>query len=189
MYQEARFKEIVKNINKGIIVNLGSEFGLLHSFIKVNFPSDKVIGIDIIGDPEIKQDLNQKINLPDNWVNTVVCGELLEHIDNPLELLREIYRILKHDGNLIITVANPTALSSLMKKYSGYKTNLNYDDHYHSFNESNLYNILTKANFKISEIKFFESFHKLDKKMFWGYVITKLFPILKSNIFVVVHKA
>jgi SAM-dependent methyltransferase len=40
----------------------------------------------------------------DNHFDAVFCGEVLEHIFNPDEILPEIYRVLKPGGRLLLTV-------------------------------------------------------------------------------------
>jgi len=50
-------------------------------------------------------DLNRdKIPLDANSVDTVLCTDVLEHIKKPEQLFSEMARILKADGNLILTV-------------------------------------------------------------------------------------
>jgi len=44
-----------------------------------------------------------KIPVSDNEFDTVVCTEVLEHVSNPFDLVRELSRILKKDGHLIIS--------------------------------------------------------------------------------------
>src|SRR5258708_20006 len=50
-------------------------------------------------------DLNlEKIPLETNSVDTVLCTDVLEHIRKPEELFSEMARILKPNGNLILTL-------------------------------------------------------------------------------------
>lgn len=45
-------------------------------------------------------------NFPDNYFDIITCSQLLEHIAKPNDLLKEIHRILKDDGILMIEVPN-----------------------------------------------------------------------------------
>lgn len=45
-------------------------------------------------------DLNKKFPLENNTYDEVVCNDVLEHLDNPLETINEIHRILKKGGIL-----------------------------------------------------------------------------------------
>jgi SAM-dependent methyltransferase len=40
----------------------------------------------------------------DQSFQAVICAELLEHVQNPVEILREVFRVLCPDGSLLITV-------------------------------------------------------------------------------------
>lgn len=39
----------------------------------------------------------------DNFFDVVVAGEIIEHLENPLSLIREMKRICKHGGKIIIS--------------------------------------------------------------------------------------
>lgn len=45
-----------------------------------------------------------KINAPGNTFDTVVCFSVLEHVSEPFETIKEINRILKENGTLILSV-------------------------------------------------------------------------------------
>lgn len=47
-------------------------------------------------------------NIPfkDNTFDIVLCTEVIEHMDNPLAALKEIYRVTKVDGLIVITTPN-----------------------------------------------------------------------------------
>lgn len=50
------------------------------------------------------QDLNEKLNLDDALYDTALMTSVLEHIYEPKQLLREIHRVLKPNGKLIMNV-------------------------------------------------------------------------------------
>lgn len=52
--------------------------------------------LDYVGDV-------QKIPLPDNSFDTVLCAEVLEHVPEPLQALKEIRRVLKPNGYLVMS--------------------------------------------------------------------------------------
>ena len=58
---------------------------------------DKQTGADVIGDIH-------KIPLTDNSVDSVICHSVLEHVENPLQAMREIHRILKPNGRAFVHV-------------------------------------------------------------------------------------
>jgi predicted SAM-dependent methyltransferase len=53
-------------------------------------------GIDIIGRAEV-------IPLPDNSVDSIVCTQVLEHLDMPFESVSEMYRVLRVGGHILLT--------------------------------------------------------------------------------------
>lgn len=48
----------------------------------------------------------QKIPIPDEIFDVVLCSEVLEHLPDPKIVLKEIHRIIKHKGRLVISVPN-----------------------------------------------------------------------------------
>lgn len=54
-------------------------------------------GIDIVAKAE-------KIPLPDSSIDSVVCTQVFEHLKYPFESSREIYRVMKKGGHLLLTV-------------------------------------------------------------------------------------
>jgi SAM-dependent methyltransferase len=46
----------------------------------------------------------EKLNLPDGSISAIGLFDVLEHLEHPDDILKEIFRVLKPDGHLIITV-------------------------------------------------------------------------------------
>lgn len=59
-------------------------------------------------------DLNKELPFPEESFDIVVCVEGIEHIENPHHLVREVRRVLKPGGMLILTTPNILSLKSRM---------------------------------------------------------------------------
>lgn len=64
------------------------------------------LDIDINSDANYIADLCQNNSniIPDNFFDIIVCTEVLEHTLNPFEAVKEIYRILKPNGVVCVSV-------------------------------------------------------------------------------------
>ena len=68
------------------------------------FPGKKYIGADMREGPGVDVILNlHNINLPSESVGTVLILDTLEHVEFPRKAIKEIYRILKSNGILIMS--------------------------------------------------------------------------------------
>lgn len=83
-------------------------------------------------------------NVVDEYVDTIISNHALEHVENPLETLREFLRILIPGGQLIVVV--PCDKVSVP-----YRSN-DPDMHLFSWSAGNLGNIVDVAGFEILEV-------------------------------------
>lgn len=83
-------------------------------------------------------ELNLTTTLPfeDKSFDIVICKDILEHILQPLEILQDVYRILRDDGFVIVSVPNYLYLSQRLRlllgkeliwKSFGIDHSINYD--------------------------------------------------------------
>jgi SAM-dependent methyltransferase len=49
-------------------------------------------------------DISQPLSLADASFDTILLADVLEHLFNPVDMLKESYRLLKHDGIILINV-------------------------------------------------------------------------------------
>ena len=68
-----------------------------HIGIDVSTSSSDVHMVDIVAEA-------YKTGLKTASCSTILCTEVLEHLEEPLEAIREMYRILKDQGTVILTV-------------------------------------------------------------------------------------
>lgn len=72
--------------------------------------ADEYIGVDWeksrhkCGKVDVYADLNEKLPFPDEYADTIVAFQVLEHLNEPVVFLRECYRVLVPGGKIIITV-------------------------------------------------------------------------------------
>jgi 2-polyprenyl-3-methyl-5-hydroxy-6-metoxy-1,4-benzoquinol methylase len=70
---------------------------------------------DLSGQVEwIEQDLNAPLQGRDDSFDIVVAPEVIEHLENPRFMLREIFRILRPGGTAIVTTPNNESWRSLI---------------------------------------------------------------------------
>ena len=60
-------------------------------------------------------DLNGPLPFPDGAFAVVLCVEGIEHIENPFQLLRELRRVLRPGGVLLLTTPNILSLTSRVR--------------------------------------------------------------------------
>ena len=68
-----------------------------------------------LGNAFSKVDLNMALPWPDQSFNTVFSTEGIEHLENHFSFLREMCRVLKPGGILVLTTPNITALRSRVR--------------------------------------------------------------------------
>ena len=69
----------------------------------------------MLGDAFHTADLNHPLPLPDKSFDVVVSVEGIEHLESPHLFLREVHRVLKDDGTLILTTPNIVSLRSRVR--------------------------------------------------------------------------
>lgn len=102
--ERAKFVSVMfKNFINESILDVGCSEKALKKCIS---PDIKYVGIDISGDPDFKVDLEKdRLSMFDNnSFHTVVCTEVLEHLDNLYEVFDELCRVSKK--YIIISLPN-----------------------------------------------------------------------------------
>lgn len=117
---KAIYLTVAKLINSrsGKIVDFGCGQGDFCKFLDLS--KQKYIGVDLVHYPAFPQDCEfiesdldaVQISLPDNYAEVVCSIETIEHLENPRALMRELVRITKPGGLLIVTTPNQLSLLS-----------------------------------------------------------------------------
>ncbi|MDP2689284.1 MAG: methyltransferase domain-containing protein [Deltaproteobacteria bacterium] len=111
----------------------------------------------------IYADINRKLPFPDGFFRTVFCSHVIEHVDSPLNLLREINRVLPGGGNAVLAVPIEKTLVRLVKEdyFKDHRT------HLYGLSVECLDSLLEKAGFRVIDRKYnfpvLNRFHLADR--------------------------
>lgn len=104
----------------GILADVGCGRGALHGHLAGHV--DRYVGIDLVrydGYPDGPDVEFHRVNLdtgradlPDELADVVCCLETIEHVENPRALMRELVRLAKPGGLLLVTTPNQLSLLS-----------------------------------------------------------------------------
>jgi SAM-dependent methyltransferase len=95
-----------------------------------------------------KCDLQNPINVKEKF-DAVFISHLLEHMENPIELLRFANSCLKDNGILVLSIPNEISIMHLKYPYYEFKGN-----HLYGFTINNIYELLEYTGFDVDKIRF-----------------------------------
>lgn len=91
---------------------------------------------------------------PDDYFDVITLWHVFEHMPDPVEMLKEIRRILKKDGILLIAVPNFNSLESRLMKDKWY--HLDVPRHLFHYTPETIEKILREPGFRIIKVRHFE---------------------------------
>lgn len=142
-------------------LDIGCASGYMISEIARAYPNVEYIGVDIYDKaidyarenyPQIKFKVASAEKLPfkDGTFDLILFYETIEHVENPRECLKEIRRVLKKNGTLILTMDSGSWLFRIVWFFwENTKGNIWKGAHLHPFHHSDLERLVKKAKFKI----------------------------------------
>ena len=190
-----RLKGLEKYKKRGKILDVGCGVGTFLDIAKKN--GWEVYGTEIseCGCRYAQENFNldafhgelKEANFSDNLFDVVTLWHVIEHLTNPLKTLREVRRILKKDGLLVVATPNignyimrilyPLVRRKRLKLFS-------IDDkelHLYHFSTETIQKAIEKAGFKIVNIGFGLSATVLTKELM-DYIANFVWSIFRINI-------
>ena len=156
-----RVKKIISNIPKNVFKILDIGCGPKPWFFYLRTKNLENIDITAIDKIEynfisnipfkfIVYDVENPLPFDENSFDLVTALALIEHLNNRENFLKEIYRILKPEGILLMTT--PSRLAKPILEFLAFKLHLidekEITDHKYYFNKKEFKNILEKIGFK-----------------------------------------
>jgi len=154
---------LIKRFKKsGRVLDVGCQSGLfLKKLEKEGF---KVYGVDISEDScnYAKNILNLKniyckdimdIEFKEDFFDIITLWHVLEHLEDPVLVLKKLYKYLKKDGYIFIECPNISSFSNIIFKDKS--PSLDVPRHLWFFSSSTLKKLLYKIGFKLEKIDYF----------------------------------
>lgn len=140
-----------------------------------------------------------ELHFLNNTFEAVSLLEVIEHVENPSQVLMEIYRVLKKDGILFMTTPNPHHISIFLKYLRNKRVRI-HCDHLHTWGWEMLAWLIHTIGFREIEVYlwgFVDEMMKEGKpvKLYRSYRLANLLyrlgirnPMLHLNIFIKCRK-
>ncbi|MFN3533654.1 MAG: class I SAM-dependent methyltransferase [Candidatus Brocadia sp.] len=154
-----RTAEVVKSIqtfyskSPAAILDIGTADGLMLNRIKDVFPDTTCVGIEYASDliscndsENIHLIRGDALVLPfkDNVFDVVIATAIIEHVSDPIQLIREAFRVLRKNGTFIMTTPHP-----FWEGIATYIGHLKEEEHNELITLRKLILLLKKAEFEI----------------------------------------
>ena len=133
-------KNLLNHTERGKVLDIGAGTLAFKSYLESHF--DSYLACDIVAQDEIPLDFManaEKLPLPSDTLDCAFLSAVLEHCREPETVLQEIYRVLKPEGRLILTVPHIHHIHGEP-----------YD--YYRFTRFGVEHILTKSQFRSIDI-------------------------------------
>jgi hypothetical protein len=153
---------ILERVRDKVVLDVGGT-GPMHDRIKEI--ASYVYTIDVVpsDDPNsFVLDLDECTELPPVAVDLVVCGEVLEHLGNPLHFLKLLNKT--YPVPVLVTVPNAFGYAGMRQVEHSARENVNLE-HVAYYSYWTLKRLLTKAGFVISEFYWYGGPPRLSEGM------------------------
>ena len=90
--------------------------------------------------------------LPDRRFDTIICGEFIEHIENPYELLRTLRGVLSPGGRLLMSTPNPLGFPVVALEYLRSRRFFYTKEHVYYFSPRWAERLLERSGFSVCEV-------------------------------------
>lgn len=156
-----------ENSNPSTILDVGAASGWFLHELKKKFDNADCTGIDVYGkaidygkkkykDIKLLRADAHKLPFKDESFEVIVCCEVLEHVENSEAVIREMKRVLKKNGSIIVEIDTENFLFKIVWYFwTTLRKGVWRDSHVHSFGVKKLKTLFIKEGLKIKSMKIF----------------------------------
>lgn len=171
-----RFKHINKYLKGEEILDIGSSEGFIHNLLIKENPKKRFYTLDDSGKADFKIDLDKpkKIN---KKFDTIIAGEIIEHLESPIQFIRFCKTLLNKEGRIILTTPNAIGLQYFLnQKWCVYYEN--YRGHTQTFTIEMLKRIFQDEGLGIVKTDYINAFWINNPLQYISLLIKKIRPDL-----------
>ena len=96
------------------------------------------------------------LDLPDNYYDIIYFGDIIEHLQFPVQALKKVKRFLNQNGSVIFSIPNMAHISVrlmlLAGKFEYGNTGLLDKTHLHYYDKAEIYRVFSEAGYKIEQL-------------------------------------
>jgi len=185
-------RKLLLKFLKGRILDVGCNYGDFHKFVieRGREVSGEVYGLDIevtnYKDNMVKGDAHF-LPFKDESFDSVFAGEIIEHLTNPAQFLKEVERVLKRGGVAVLTLPNPYSLTLLYLKDKLFGKSITYSPsesfgHVYAWDISLLHSLIKRVtNLVVKEFGYTEKEGEISFGIL-GRILHKIFPEFISGL-------
>ena len=184
----------------GILLDVGCGHGQLWPFVADRF--DRYVGADAIRYDEFpaerefhRVDLETgRIPLPDGYADVVAAVETIEHLENPRAFARELTRLTRPGGWVVVTTPNQLSVLSklallLRSEFPAFRGS-NYPAHLTALLEVDLRRIAGECGWVEVAVAYSRRGRMPGVSWHWPRVLSRLFPRgYSDNVLIIGRKA
>lgn len=176
---ENRIQSLLSSLS-GKILDVGGSAGTLHEDLLKQHPPANIISLDIelihVRTNQVLGD-GQQMPFSDCSFNSILAGEVIEHIPNPRAFIRECWRVLEWNG--VLALSTPNKKSWLNRLTRSYEMPL----HLSLFDPESLRILLNEEGFTIQRVELFPYTHESSDgaKNKWFFPLRKLVHFIVPN--------
>ncbi len=154
-------KKLLTQINFKNCLDVGCASGYMVSEIAKSYPEAEYFAIDVYdkaidhakrkySNIKFQEASADKLPFKDSAFDLVLCYETIEHVENPKECLREMKRVLKKDGTLILCMDSGSFLFRIVwYLWENTKGRVWKNAHISPFHHEDLNELIKSTNFRI----------------------------------------
>jgi len=132
-------ESLVNNGEGKKALDIGCREGIQSKWLEEKGYDVTSIDIEKVYDKCIIANVNEKLPFEDNSFDLIWTSELIEHLENPKESIKEFERVLKPKGEMILTTPNSYFwFYSIAKLFGKSPKDLQNQGHRHFFSEKNI---------------------------------------------------
>ena len=148
------------------LLDVGCNAGINISWIHSQYPQAEYYGVDILPDAvsQARQkcpyatilcdNIEDMITIKNEYFDYILLLDVLQHLSDPLKVLKEMKKLLKPNGIIIATIPNlmhASVLKLLLEQglFTYSETGLLDYDHKHLFTYAEIVNMFKKANLNV----------------------------------------